>query len=103
MPSNRTPYPGQRLLAALAASALIGSGAYYSTVFGQDAPPPAGDSFQTTVVPVLAKNCFSCHSDRLHTSGLSLEAFHDGSQALQKPDVWVKVLDKLKAGTMPPR
>src|SRR5215510_4504365 len=100
MPLKCTPYSGQKVLAVLAVIALISSGAYFSTVFGQDAPRPAGDTFQTTVLPVLAKNCFSCHSDRLQTSGLSLEAFHEPSQALQKPDVWVKVLDKLKPGTM---
>jgi mono/diheme cytochrome c family protein len=63
----------------------------------------AATRYQETVLPVLAKNCFSCHSERVHTAGLSLEALQDPALALQKDDVWTKVLDKLKAGTMPPR
>src|SRR5882672_1989200 len=62
----------------------------------------SGDEFQRAVLPVLSKNCLSCHSDRLHTGNLSLEAFSDGTLAAQKPDVWQKVLDKLTAGQMPP-
>src|SRR3954469_19449664 len=83
----------------------VGSGAYWSTLSGQDLPKPAEPTvrFQTTVLPVLAKNCFACHSDRVHAAGLSLEAFQDSSLVLQKPEVWTKVLDKLKSGTMPPR
>jgi len=107
MKNRRTSFPGPTAFAVIAAAALVGSGTYV-TVSGQaPAPVPASpaaiDEYQSTVAPVLAKNCVSCHSDRLHTSNLSLEAFHDGNEALQKRDVWVKVLDKLKAGTMPPR
>jgi Protein of unknown function (DUF1592)/Protein of unknown function (DUF1588)/Protein of unknown function (DUF1587)/Protein of unknown function (DUF1585)/Protein of unknown function (DUF1595) len=95
----------RRSLTALAVSAAVASGAYLSTLSGQDLPKPqtSAERYQQTVLPVLSKNCFSCHSDRLHTAGLSLEAFQDPALALQKPEVWVKVLDKLKAGTMPPR
>ena len=94
----------RRLTAALAVCAAVGFGAYAPRVLGQDPARAATDEFQQTVVPVLSKNCVSCHSDRLHTAGLSLEAFTtDPTLARQKPDVWTKVLDKLKAGTMPPR
>ena len=61
------------------------------------------DDFQQTVLPVLAKNCMGCHSDRLHSGNLSLEQFREPATALGKPDVWQKVLDKLTAGQMPPR
>ena len=96
---------GRRLLGGLALCAAVGSGAYLSTTFGQALQPglsPA-ESFQQTVLPVLSKNCMSCHSDRLHTGNLSLEAFKDPVVALQHPDVWLKVLDKLNTGAMPPR
>src|ERR1700730_3129181 len=96
---------GRRTLAAVAVCAAVGSGAYITTIFGQNLPQvqSSTDSFHQTVLPVLSKNCFSCHSDRLHTANLSLELFRDQTLALQHPEVWVKVLDKLKAGTMPPR
>jgi hypothetical protein len=73
-------------------------------VFGQALPQaqtPA-ESFTQTVLPVLSKNCISCHNDRLQTGGLSLEAFRDPALALQRPEVWAKVLDKVNAGAMPP-
>ena len=92
-------------LGALVVGVALGSGASISITFGQGLPSaqsPA-ESYQQTVVPILSKNCISCHSDRVHTAGLSLEALRDPNAALAKPDVWVKVLDKLKAGTMPPR
>src|SRR5438874_11190427 len=89
---------------ALVLCVAAGSGAYLATLSGQDLPKPdASARYQQTVLPVLAKNCFACHSDRVHAAGLSLEALQDPALALQKPEVWAKVLDKLKAGTMPPR
>src|SRR5262249_54015586 len=65
----------------------------------------AGDSsaeFQRAVLPVLAKNCFACHNQKLNTANLNLEIFRDSSLARQKPELWEKVLDKLSAGQMPP-
>jgi len=85
-------------------SAALGS-AYFATLSGQTLPQaqtPAA-AFERDVLPVLEKNCFSCHSDRVHSGGLSLEAFRDSTLVMQNSDVWTKVLDKVKAGTMPPR
>ena len=93
----------RKLAGALALFAALGTGAYAPRVLGQDPQRAAADDFQQTVLPVLAKNCFGCHSDKLRTGNLSLEAFRDPAVALQHPDVWAKVLDKLNAGTMPPR
>jgi hypothetical protein len=85
-------------------SATLVAGMAGDTLRGQDPARAATDDFQQTVLPVLSKNCLGCHSDRIHSGGLSLEVFRsDLSLATQKHDVWVKVLDKVKAGTMPPR
>ena len=95
---------GRRTLATVLVCTAVGSGAYVARMSGQALPPtptPA-ESFTQTVLPVLSKNCFTCHSDRLPTGGLSLEVFRDSSLALQRPEAWAKVLDKLKAGAMPP-
>src|SRR2546422_4400158 len=93
----------RKFAVALALFAAVGTGAYAPRVLGQDPQRAATDDFRQTVLPVLAKNCFSCHSDKLHTGNLSLEAFRDPAVALQHPEVWMKVLDKLNAGMMPPR
>jgi hypothetical protein len=88
----------------LVLSVLLATGASRVTLRGQDPARAAGEEFQQTVLPVLSRNCLACHSDRVHTGGLSLEVFkNDPSLITQKHDVWMKVLDKVKAGTMPPR
>ncbi len=91
-----------RVLAVLCL--VVATGGSRVTVSGQDPARAAGDECRQNVLPVVSKNCLSCHSDRVHAGGLSLEAFaNDPSLVTQKHDVWVKVLDKVKAGTMPPR
>jgi len=83
-------------------AAMFG-GLFARSIVGQSESQATVDQFQQTVLPVLAKNCLGCHSDRLHTGDLSLEPFRDARLAPQKPDVWQKVLAKLSAGQMPPR
>ena len=63
----------------------------------------SAESFEKTVLPVLQKNCLSCHNQKLNTAGLNLEDFKQGSDAVKNPAVWTKVAAKLKAGQMPPR
>src|SRR5262245_52565252 len=63
----------------------------------------APDEFQQQVLPVLTKTCAGCHNDRARAGGFSFEGIRDEAAALQKPELWQKVLDKLSAGQMPPR
>ena len=51
--------------------------------------------------PVLNRYCIGCHSDRLRTAGLSLEALDTGHVA-EGAEVWEEVLRKLRSGAMPP-
>jgi hypothetical protein len=65
---------------------------------------PAHDSaaeFRKSVLPVLSKHCFGCHSDRLKTADLSFEIFRDPNLALKRPQIWDKVREKLMAGRQP--
>src|SRR5688572_14466534 len=73
------------------------------TSVGQTPRPSSTDEFQNQVLPVLSKTCMNCHNDRLQTAGLSFEPLRDAATAAQKPELWLKVLDKLNAGSMPPR
>ena len=88
-------------------ASVILSFVYFAWVKGLSAQAPEAspieDSFQKTVLPVLSKNCFTCHSTKLHTANLNLEAFRDSSAAIKQRDVWNKVLDKISTGQMPPR
>ena len=50
----------------------------------------------------INRYCVTCHSDRLKTSGLSLEKADVAHPALD-PDLWEKVARKLQARSMPPQ
>src|SRR5262249_32085388 len=50
---------------------------------------------------VLDKYCVTCHSEKLHTAGLSLEQVDIGHPA-DNAAVWEKVLHKLRTREMPP-
>src|SRR5262245_43170466 len=50
---------------------------------------------------VLGKYCITCHSQRLRTGGLSLEGI-DATNPAAQPDVWERVIAKLRAKAMPP-
>ena len=50
---------------------------------------------------LLNTYCVTCHSDRLHTAGLSLEHISVDSVA-PNAQTWEKVLNKLGTGAMPP-
>ncbi len=49
----------------------------------------------------LGRYCATCHNDRLKTGGLSLEQV-DVSRPGTQPEVWEKVVRKLRTGVMPP-
>ena len=50
---------------------------------------------------LLDQYCVTCHNDRLKTSNLSLEKL-DLATAGDHPDIWERVVRKLRAGVMPP-
>jgi hypothetical protein len=63
-------------------------------------PCLADSTFQTTVQPFVAKNCLGCHNDKLQSGGLNLKAATDIAQNREQ---WEHVVQKLKAGEMPPK
>src|SRR5262249_14300718 len=63
---------------------------------------PAGQSPATSSQrQFLDRYCATCHNDRLKTGGLSLERV-DVSKLDAKPELWEKVVRKLRTGVMPP-
>src|SRR5262249_39223072 len=49
----------------------------------------------------LDRYCATCHNERLKTGGLSLERV-DVARPDAQPEVWEKVVRKLRTGVMPP-
>ena len=86
----------RRLLSTVLVMVMGISTAWVQRVSGQ------GTAFDTDVRPVLARNCITCHSQELATANLNLELYQDEASAAKDPQVWDKVLAKLKAGQMPP-
>jgi len=50
---------------------------------------------------LLNRYCVSCHNQRLKTGGLALDTL-DVAEVGRHPEVWEKVVRKLRAGVMPP-
>ena len=85
-----------------------------TTVYGQSAAPrPAragarqssGTATAAASAPaqraLLDQYCVTCHNDRTRTANLSLEKL-DLATAGDHPELWEKVVRKLRAGVMPP-
>src|SRR5438105_3139212 len=53
------------------------------------------------VQAIVDKYCITCHSQRLHTAGLTLENV-DATKPAANPETWERVIAKLRAGSMPP-
>jgi mono/diheme cytochrome c family protein len=69
----------------------------------QAQPPlsPAAQSTSATQRQFLDRYCGSCHNDRLKTGGMSLEHV-DVAKPDAQPEIWEKVVRKLRTGVMPP-
>jgi mono/diheme cytochrome c family protein len=65
------------------------------------APRPAG-SFDATLKPFLAQNCFTCHGNKKQENDLNLESFTSSASLVEHRDQWDEVVGKLRRGEMPP-
>src|SRR5580765_1830667 len=88
----------RRRLTALCASGLAVT--FVLTLEAQSSPvgaqPPGG-----THRALVTRYCISCHNDRLKSGGLGLEAV-TAQDVSQHPEVWEKVVRKLRVRQMPP-
>ena len=50
---------------------------------------------------LVDRYCVGCHNDRLRTANLALDTF-DATSPAEHPDVWEKVVTRLRAESMPP-
>ena len=65
-----------------------------------DAPPA---DFDSAVKPVLSKTCALCHNDKLASGGLNVKLLMSADSIAAYRDGWEAILDKLRAGEMPPK
>src|ERR1051326_2377452 len=65
----------------------------------QAAEPP---SFEKTVRPILIQTCTACHNEQNASGDLNIAAFTKASALTEDRRDWQRIIDKLKAGEMPP-
>jgi len=90
-------------IAAVAALAMAGGISGRAQVAGTNGAAAGGAPVMdaTSVRATLDQYCVGCHSDRLKTGNLSLQGL-DMASVPDEARVWEKVIQKLRAGTMPP-
>src|SRR5580698_1562940 len=63
--------------------------------------PPADVASATKQRALLDQYCVTCHNDRMKTANLTLAQL-DLATVGDHPELWEKVVRKLRAGVMPP-
>ena len=95
---------GRRLQVACAVAIVtwIAAGAFHPEISARQSSPASAPS--TGVAPVrdvLNTYCVTCHNARTRTAGLAFDAL-DIESAASQPEVWERVIAKLRARSMPP-
>ena len=67
------------------------------------APAIADTTYETKVLPLVAKYCGSCHGAKEGTAGLSLLAFKRQADVLRSRSEWEKVSQNISSAHMPPQ
>src|SRR4051812_4445928 len=62
-----------------------------------------GQTFENTVQPVLSRTCTPCHNEQLASGGLNIAGFTKVSSLTSDRPGWDRIVDKLRAGEMPPK
>jgi hypothetical protein len=65
-------------------------------------PPGRPATFERVVQPILLDTCAECHNDREPTAGLSIAHLTQPTSLVTDRDNWERILEKLRAGEMPP-
>ena len=60
------------------------------------------DEFESVVRPVLTGTCANCHNDRVASGGLTVTGLMSAGSLVEQRATWEKVLQRLRAGDMPP-
>ena len=84
-------------------SALIAGACIVVLLSGVQAAPPQSPVSANGVAAraVFDKYCITCHNQKARTAGLALDV-EDASKPSLNPEVWERVIGKLRANSMPP-
>ena len=92
------PQRVSRTIAGTVATLVVTSSVLASSAFSQTAPSELTSSARRAL---LDQYCVTCHNERLRTADLALDTL-DVDDVGRAPEVWERVVRKLRAGVMPP-
>ena len=89
--------------ASISALVFVGCLAWLanSPTLARQAPPSAAAPAGAPLRATLDTYCIGCHNQRLRTGGLALDSV-DAATPGVNPELWERVIAKLRAGSMPP-
>ena len=98
---------GALVLATLAGGLLTGAAAAQGPAAASAAPASTGEATMSAESAeyggLIGRYCVACHNGRLRTAGLSLDdAEVSEAHVAADPELWEKVVQKLRSRTMPP-
>ena len=67
------------------------------------APEISEESYERTILPFLEDHCYDCHGDGAKKGGFSFDELPLSINHPDSFDAWVKVLDAIDTGEMPPK
>jgi hypothetical protein len=68
-----------------------------------DSSKPKVDAADKHIRPFLDKHCIGCHGEDSPKAGLRLDTLPADFAAVDKARLWIKVLERLEVGDMPPK
>ena len=85
-------------LAVLVVGGLVVASVSTARISARQTPPA---SAAPATREVLDQYCIGCHNERLLTAGLALDSV-DATRPEADPELWERVIARLRAGSMPP-
>ena len=59
--------------------------------------------YNKVLIPLLDKNCYSCHNTGKTKGGVNLENYKEKDRVIKNGQLWLKVVDQIKTRAMPPK
>lgn len=84
-------------------SKFLRTGAAAIAICGVAAPAPSTRTFENSVRPMLAKNCYSCHNEKLQSGLLNLASLASSQSLVKDRAQWEEIVRRIEAGEMPPK
>jgi hypothetical protein len=72
-------------------------------VFAAESFPQLDQDYHKAIVPLLKRYCLNCHSTEEQKGELDLERFSNVRVVRTAPRVWIKVVEMMEDGEMPPK